>query len=61
MPIYQKMYLHTVSTPCTITRPELVAVFHERPDPTYVSEAVFITTVTLLSIPQYDIMGDFTF
>lgn len=61
MPIYQELYLHTVSTPCMVTRPELVAIFLIRPDPTYISEAVLITTVTLLSIPKYDIMGDVTF
>lgn len=55
------MYLCAVGTPCTVTRPELVAVFLEGPDPTYIREAVFITTVTLLSIPQYNIMGDVTF
>lgn len=55
------MYLRTVGTACTVTCPELVAVFLEGPDPTYISEAIFITTVTLLSIPQYNIMGDVTF
>lgn len=54
-------YLHTGSTACTVTRPQLVAVLLERPDPTHIREALLIATVTLLSIPQYDIMGDVTF
>lgn len=55
------MYLCTVGTACTVTCPELVEVFPEGPYPTYISEAVFIATVTLLSIPQYSVMGDVTF
>lgn len=53
-------YRCTVSTTSTVTDPQLVAVFLKRPDPTYISETAFITTVTLLSIPQYDILGDIT-
>ncbi len=51
-------YLCTVSTTSPVTDPQLVIVFLERSDPTHICETVFITTVTLLSITQYNIVGD---
>lgn len=51
-------YLCTVSTTSPATCPQLVTVLLKRPDPTHINEADFITTVSLLSIPQYDIVGD---
>lgn len=51
-------YLRTVRTTCPVTGPQLVTVLLEGPDPTYVSEAGFITTVTLVPIPQYDVVSD---
>lgn len=56
----EQSHLCAVSTTSPVTDPQLVTIFLERPDPTHISETVFLPTVTLLSIPQYNVVGDVT-